>query len=267
MTVDHKPIPTELWRHPDPHSTPMFAFLNRVRDRYQLDIDGYPDLYKWSTQNPSEFWGEVWHFCGIRASKPYSQVLPPDAPLFPRPDFFAGSLLNFAENLLFPENVHVDESSTAVITATEVDGQLRSTTWAQLRDAVRQCSNAMRASGVGSGDVVAGFVSNHVEALVAMLAAAAIGAIWTGISPDNGVSAVLDRLVQIEPKVLFADNGTVYNGKPWSSMDKAAQIVKELKTLELVVLIKNIPETESQLHHMESMSSVVVTEYDNFLSR
>ena len=135
--------------------------------------------------------------------------MPADAPIFPRPDFFVGALLNFAENLLFPANAHVDESSTAVITATEIDGDIRTTTWAELREAVRKCSNALRAAGVKPRDVVAGFVSNHVEALVAMLAAAALGAIWTSISPDNGVSAVLDRLVQIEPKVLFADNGTV----------------------------------------------------------
>ncbi|KAI0906744.1 acetoacetate-CoA ligase-like protein [Ustulina deusta] len=264
MTIDG--TPTELWRHPDPHSTPMFAFLSHVRNKHRLDIDDYPGLYKWSTQNPSEFWGEVWHFCGIRASRSYFQVLPSDAPIFPRPDFFAGALLNFAENLLFPENAHVSESSPAVITATEVDGEVRTATWAQLREAVRQCSNALRATGVKPRDVVAGFVSNHVEALVAMLAAAALGAIWTGISPDNGVSAVLDRLVQIEPKVLFADNGTIYNGKPWSSMDKAAQIAKELKTLELVVLIKNIPEAELRLQDLKSTNSVVVAEYENFLS-
>ncbi|KAI3337639.1 acetoacetate-CoA ligase-like protein [Xylariaceae sp. AK1471] len=266
MTVNHKPTATELWRHPDPHSTPMFAFLKHVRNKYQLDIGDYPGLYKWSTQNLSEFWGEVWHFCGIKASKPYSQVLPPDAPIFPRPDFFAGARLNFAENLLYPENAHVDESSTAVITATEVDGQLRAATWAELREAVRQCSNALRAAGVKPRDVIAGYVSNHVEALVAMLSAAAIGAIWTGISPDNGVSAVLDRLVQIEPKVLFADNGTIYNGKPWYSMDKTAQIVNELRSLELVVVIKNIPEAQPQLQDLESSGSVAVAEYQSFLS-
>ncbi|KAI0543789.1 acetoacetate-CoA ligase-like protein [Xylaria curta] len=264
MTVDQKPTPTELWRHPDPQSTPMYAFLNHVKTKYQLTIDDYPGLYKWSTENPSDFWGEVWQFCGIRASKPYSQVLPPDAAIFPRPDFFSGALLNFAENLLFPENANIDESSTAIITATEVDGELRTATWAQLREAVRQCSNALRAAGVKPRDVVAGFVSNHVEALVAMLAAAALGAIWTSISPDNGVSAVLDRLVQIEPKVLFADNGTIYNGKSWSSMDKVAQIVKELKTLELVVLIKNIPETQL---HLDPTGSMVVAEYEDFLSK
>ncbi|KAI1419475.1 acetoacetate-CoA ligase-like protein [Xylaria sp. FL1777] len=263
MTLDR--TPTELWRHPDPHSTPMFAFLNHVRDKHQLEINDYPGLYKWSTRNPSEFWDEVWHFCGIRASRSYSQVLPRDAPIFPRPDFFTGALLNFAENLLFPANAHVDDSSTAVITATEVDGEVRTATWAQLREAVRRCSNALRAV-VKPGDVVAGFVSNHFEALVAMLAAAAVGAIWTGISPDNGVSAVLDRLVQIEPKVLFADNGTVYNGKPWSSMDKAAQVAKELKTLELVVLIKNIPDAQSRLQDLNLTESVVVAEYEDFLS-
>ncbi|KAF2962705.1 hypothetical protein GQX73_g10869 [Xylaria multiplex] len=204
MTISMESTPMELWRHPEPESTPMFTFL--------------------------------------------SHVLPPDAPIFPRPDFFAGALLNFAENLLFPENVHVSESSTAIITATELDGDLRTTSWAQLRD------------------VVAGFVSNHVESVVAMLAASTVGAIWTSISPDNGVSAVLDRLVQIEPKVLFADNGTIYNSKSWSSIDKVAQIVKELKTLQLVVWIKNIPETQWQLHHLEPRNSVVMTEYENFLS-
>ncbi|KAI0512766.1 acetoacetate-CoA ligase [Xylaria bambusicola] len=263
MTIDR--TSAELWRHPDPQSTSMYSFLDHVRNKYKLEIDDYPGLYKWSTQNPSEFWGEVWHFCGIKASQPYSQVLPADAPIFPRPDFFAGSLLNFAENLLFPQNVNVDESATAVITVTELDGSTQTATWAILRDAVRKCSFALRAAGVRPKDVVAGFVSNHYEALVAMLGAAAVGAIWTGISPDNGVSAVLDRLVQIEPKVLFADNGTVYNGKPWSSMDKVIQIVKELKTLEVVVFIVNIPLCKAPLD-IQLPDSVVGTEYSDFLN-
>ncbi|KAI1809506.1 acetoacetate-CoA ligase-like protein [Poronia punctata] len=269
MTVHTTPpsTSTELWRHSDPQSTPMFAFLEHVRDKYQLAIVDYPGLYEWSTQNIANFWGAVWAFCGIRASEPYSEVLPPDAPIFPRPDFFARARLNFAENLLFPENVDIDELSVAVLTTTEIDGDLRTTTWAQLREEVRRCSNALRAAGVGQGDVVAGFVSNHVEALVAMLAAAALGGVWTGISPDNGVSAVLDRLVQIEPKVLFADNGTVYNGKPWSSMEKVAQIVKELKSLEIVVVIQTLLKGGSQLPHegQGAKDELRVVEYDEFL--
>lgn len=165
--------------------------------------------------------------------------------MFPRPDFFAGSRLNFAQNLLFPPTSHpIDPSSTAILTVTELpDSPIRETTWAELREAVRRCTAALRAQGLRSGDVVAGYVSNHVEALVAMLAAAAIGAVWTGISPDNGVSAVLDRLGQIAPKVLFADNGTAYNGKGWSSTAKTTEIVSELTktgSLTTVVVIDNI---------------------------
>lgn len=188
--------------------------------------------------------------------------------MFPRPDFFSGALLNFAENLLFPENVDVSESSNAIITVTEVEGQQVSTTWAELREAVRRCSNALRTFGLKPNDVVAGFISNHVQAVVAMLSAAAIGAIWTGISPDNGVSAVLDRLAQIEPKVLFTDNGTVYNGKPWSGTEKTSQVVEALKSrgLELVVVINNVHDFDLGLEGLAS-KGLVAKEYQDFLER
>jgi acetoacetyl-CoA synthetase len=118
------------------------------------------------------------------------------------------------------------------------------------------------------GDVVAGYVSNHVEALVAMLAAASVGAVWTGISPDNGVSAVLDRLGQIAPKVLFADNGTVYNGKGWSSTAKTTEIVRELAkdggNLSTVVVIENI-DTDLCLQDLTPLG-VHAVDYTSFLS-
>lgn len=185
--------------------------------------------------------------------------------MFPRPDFFSGSRLNFAENLLFPAGVQ--ESQPACITLTEADGQALTTTWAELREAVRQCSHALRAAGVRPKDVVAGFVSNHVHAIVAMLGAAALGAVWTGISPDNGVSAVLDRLAQIEPKVLFADNGMLYNGKSWPSVDKTAQVADQLKSkgLELVVVINNI-EVGLGLEDLKA-KGVQAVEYESFLKR
>ncbi|KAI5860503.1 acetoacetate-CoA ligase [Durotheca rogersii] len=186
--------------------------------------------------------------------------------MFPRPDFFEGALLNVAENLLFPGNAEVAASATAVITVTEAEGQRVSTTWAELREAVRGCSAALRAAGLGPGDVVAGFVSNHVQALVAMLSAAALGAVWTGISPDTGVSAVLDRLVQIEPKALFADNGTLYNGKSWSSTGKTSQIVDELKPkgLALVIVVNNVQDVALGLDELHS-KGVAAKEYESFL--
>lgn len=115
--------------------------------------------------------------------------------------------------------------------------------------------------------MIAGFVSNHVQAIVAMLGAAAVGAVWTGISPDNGVSAVLDRLAQIEPKILFADNGMTYNGKPWSSADKILQIVEELKTKGLtnVIVINNI-KADLGLDDLKAQG-VGAEEYESFLKR
>lgn len=187
--------------------------------------------------------------------------------MYPRPDFFAGALLNFAENMLYPKNVNISEMSPAIITVTEVEGHEVTTTWAELREAVRRCSNSLRAAGLGPKDIVAGFVSNHHQAIIAMLSAASIGAIWTGISPDNGVSAVLDRLAQIGPKVLFADDGMVYNGKSWSSTAKILEIVDGLKEkgLELVVVIDNMS-VDSALGGIAS-KGVKARSYNDFLTQ
>ena len=188
--------------------------------------------------------------------------------MFPRPDFFVGARLNFAENLLFPANAEVSEDATAVITATEDASRLTETSWAELRDQVRRCSNALRAAGVKENSVVAGFVANHVQALVALLSAATLGAIWTGISPDNGVSAVLDRLTQIRPQVLFSDNATLYNGKEWSGKSKTLEIVAALKPhgLEQVIIVNSLPHIEDGIvEEIQGLGGVQATGYSSFL--
>ncbi|KAK2605115.1 hypothetical protein N8I77_007985 [Diaporthe amygdali] len=257
-----------LWKHPSPFDTQLARFMRHVSRKYELKLETYPMLYQWSIDNTTEFWGEAWEFCGVTCSRPYDAVLPGSggAAMFPRPDFFSGARLNFAENLLFPANVDVDASGVAVITATERPGDVVETSWAELREAVRRCANALRAAGLKQGDVVAGYVSNHVQALVAMLAAASIGAVWSGISPDNGVSAVLDRLAQLGPKVLFADDGMVYNGKEWSSTAKTSEIVAELKKkgLELVIVIRNLPDGDLGLEDLRGKVARV-EEYESLL--
>lgn len=256
-----------LWRHPNPSQTNLAAFMRHVSQKHFLHLDTYETLHAWSITEITTFWAEVWAFCGIRASKPYNHVLPPgsEAAMFPRPDFFHGARLNYAENLLYPTQ-QVDETATAAITVTET-GEERHTTWAELREAVRRCASALRTFGLKEGEIVAGFVSNHVEAVVAMLAAASIGAIWTGISPDTGVSAVLDRLAQIGPRVLVTDNAMVYNGKEWSSAAKTAEIVSVLrdKGLELVVVVENVRGADMA---MEALKEKVgrVESWDRFLA-
>lgn len=159
--------------------------------------------------------------------------------MYPPPQFFSGARLNFAENLLFPA-CDPNEDSLAAIAATEDSREY--VTWKELRARVRECVMAMKALGIDPGDRVAGYVANHCNALVAMLSAASLGAVWTGISPDTGVHAVLDRIQQIEPVLLFADNAVKYNGKVHAVLEKVEVISKQLPKLKAVVLFETIPE-------------------------
>ena len=157
--------------------------------------------------------------------------------MFPRPPFFQGAKINFAENLLYP-SCNPSEHSLAIIAATEETRERL--TWKQLRERVSRCTAAMKALGIKEGDRIAAYVSNHASAVVAMLSTTSIGAIWTAVSPDTGVQAVLDRVQQIEPVLLFADNAVMYNGKIHNVHDKLQQIVRELPQLQATVVFETI---------------------------
>ena len=139
--------------------------------------------------------------------------------------------------------------SVAVIQVSEVEDK-SFVTWDELRYRVKQCSCAMRNAGVRRNDRVAGYVANHSNALVAMLASVAIGALWTAISPDQGVSAVLDRLEQIQPSLLFADSAVSYNGKVHQTQDKIKEIVSSLPQLKSCVVFDTVIVSTSTLSHL-----------------
>lgn len=182
--------------------------------------------------------------------------------MFPRPDFFAGSLLNFAENLLYPANTNLDEHASAIIEATETGHSEIS--WAELRERVRKCAVALRSQGVKPLDRVAGFLGNHANTVIAMLATASIGAVWTGVSPDTGVTAVLERLVQIEPALLFVDNAVYYNGKVHSSHQKTVDIVRGLEGLKAVVMFETVKGYESDISGLNGKRKAYT--YDQFVN-
>lgn len=157
--------------------------------------------------------------------------------MFPRPSFFPDARLNFAQNLLFPADAPA-EDAPAVIEANET--ARASVTWRELRERVRQCAAALRDAGVQKDGRVAGYVANHCNALVAMLAATSIGALWTAISPDTGVHAVLDRMQQIGPVVLFADNAVTYNGKVHDVHDKLRDVARQLRGLRHCIVFETV---------------------------
>ncbi|HEX5418823.1 MAG TPA: AMP-binding protein, partial [Gammaproteobacteria bacterium] len=201
-----------------------------AEERSQLRSDAYGALYEWSVARPAEFWAAVWRFCGIRASTPYRTVLV-ERERMPGARWFEGARLNFAENLLAPQR-----DGAAVIFANE-RGERSELSWSELRRQVANVAAALREYGVEPGDRVAGLVANRPEAVVAMLASASIGAVWSSCSPDFGIDAVLDRFGQIEPKVLFATDGYFYNGKSFDSMPAVRAVAARLPGLRSVVVV------------------------------
>jgi acetoacetyl-CoA synthetase len=184
--------------------------------------------------------------------------------MFPKPAFFSGCQLNFAENLLFPASSPPEES-LAIIAATE--GTREKVTWAQLRQRVRECAAAMAAHGVRKGDRVAGYMANTSHSVVAMLAATSLGAIWSGVSPDTGVHAVLDRLRQVEPVLLFADNAVTYNAKVHETHAKISQVVAELPSVRNLIILETVQGHHFDLSTINKQPNTIVESDTSFLAK
>ena len=216
-------------------------FADRLREAGELSGPwSYDALHAWSVRHPERFWPALWRFCDVvaapRDGDPWDEVVhgldrmaPPDPVDGPR--WFAGARLNFAENLLRFTDEH-----EAIVSWTE-QGRRRVLTYGELTREVAQMAAALRRHGVGVGDRVAGFIPNIPEAVVAMLATASLGALWSSCSPDFGVKGVLDRFSQIGPRVLIAADGYRYAGKEVDSLERVRQIAESLPELEHVVVV------------------------------
>ncbi|MFL5607998.1 MAG: acetoacetate--CoA ligase [Gemmatimonadaceae bacterium] len=203
-----------------------------------------PSLYAWSIEHREQFWAAVWRFCGVIAEEregtaPWDAVLiggdrmaPPDPERGPR--WFSGARLNFAENLL-----RFRDDREALVLWTE-QGASRRMTYAELAQAVASFAGFLRSQGIVSGDRVAGFIPNIPEAVVAMLATASIGALWSSCSPDFGVTGVLDRFGQIAPRVLVVADGYRYAGKTIASLDRVRAFVASLPSVERLVVVPHL---------------------------
>jgi len=210
--------------------TKFLAFVNR---KYRLKIKSYPDLHRWSVDKVSDFWSAIWDYTGIVCSRRFETVVD-DLAKFPGAKWFSGARLNFAENLLRQRDEKI-----AVVSRTEV-GRLSQTTYSDLFQKVRSLGNALRKSGIAPGDRVAGYMPNIGNTAIAMLAATSIGAVWACCGAELGSGAVLDRLGQVEPKVLFAADGYVYKGKKFNILPNVEKVVDGVRSLKKIVLTSHI---------------------------
>jgi acetoacetyl-CoA synthetase len=207
----------------------MARYLSWLGETRDLKFESYADLWQWSVAEIEEFWASIWDYFQIIAHAPYSEVLPSRA--MPGARWFPGAQLNYTEHALRRRDDH-----PAVIAGGE-DRPLTTLTYAELANEVAACAAGLRRLGVGRGDRVGGFLPNVPEALVAFLAAASLGAVWSCCSPEFGVPSVVERLQQIEPKVLLAVPGYRYNGRWFDRREAVAEIVAQLRSLEAVVWV------------------------------
>jgi acetoacetyl-CoA synthetase len=216
----------------------MARFMHWAGGRRGSPFAGYEELWRWSVSDLEDFWAAIWDFSRVRASRPYTRVL--DSHHMPGARWFQGAELNYAENLL--DGVASGEASagregrTAVVHASELraHGEL---TWGELREQVAAVAGGLRALGVERGDRVVAYMPNVPETLIAFLATASIGAIWSSAAPEFGARSVVDRFAQIEPRVLLAVDGYRHGGKDFDRREVVEGILEELPSVEHTVVL------------------------------
>jgi acetoacetyl-CoA synthetase len=204
-------------------------FIQLVNRKYGLKIESYRALYDWSVEGISEFWAAMWEFADIKASRRYDEVVD-DLDRFPGARWFPGARLNFAENLLRHRDDH-----PAFMFKGETKRSAR-LTYSELYDQVSCLALSLREIGVRPGDRVCAYMPNLIETAIAMLASTSLGAVWASCGAELGPTAVLDRLGQIEPKVLFVADGYFYKGQVFNGLPNAEKVANGIPSIERVIV-------------------------------
>ncbi len=204
-------------------------FMDQARKELDPEIGEYRDLHRYSIEHPAEFWRKVWEFCEVVGYP--GETIVTDLDKMPGARWFPAARLNFAENLL-----RYRDDQTAIVFKSEAGGTAE-ISYRELYQAVAKTAAALKAQGVKTGDRVAGYMPNLPETVIAMLAATSIGAIWSSCSPDFGIAGVVDRLGQIQPRVLFCAAAYSYNGKTFDCLDKVRSIIKAIPSIEKTVVV------------------------------
>jgi acetoacetyl-CoA synthetase len=209
------------------------AYLQWLERERGLSFTGYDDLHAWSVGDLEAFWASVWDHFGIRARTPYERVLADRS--MPGARWFTGATLNYAEHMVgLLDTPEVDADDLAVLAYSQTREPVR-LTFGDLRDQVARARAGLQRLGVGPGDRVVAYLPNIPETLVAFLATASLGAVWSSCAPEFGPRSVVDRFAQVEPAVLLAVPGYVYGEKPVDRRPEVAEVATGLPTLRHVV--------------------------------
>lgn len=205
----------------------FMAWLNSERGHA---FSSYEEMRTWSVADLRAFWAAIWDYFELSSPTRYAAVL--DTDTMPGGKWFAGARVNYAEHVLRAGNGREDE--TAIFFASE-RADLAPMDWGELSARVRKLAVRLRELGIGPGDRVVSYMPNTPETIIAFLASASVGAVWSSASPEFGVKTVIDRFAQIEPALLFVCDGYRFNGKDYSRVAEARALVAQLPTLKHVV--------------------------------
>jgi acetoacetyl-CoA synthetase len=249
-------VRTPLWIPSDERKRDanITRFMDGVNAQYKLNLASYSDLYNWSVNEIPDFWRTVWDFAEIKASQRFDSVVT-DLSVFPGTKWFPGAKLNFAENLL---RYRDDQLAFIFKGETQTSKQM---TYAKLYDSVARLAYSLKESGVGVGDRVVGYMPNLIETAIGMLAATSLGATWSSCATDIGPSAAIERLGQVEPKILITADGYFYKGKIFDTLPHAAEVTRGIPSLQKVIVV-------SYTREKPDISQIPnAVHYDDFLSK
>jgi len=218
------------WTPKHPEQSKMYAFKTHIEAKYEVSLADYQALHSWSVEHIESFWQELALFFEVSFTTPATSILKQTNGDMFGARWFEGATLNVGEHLLKRRD---DHPALVVIDET---GRREVITYQSLFEEVSACAAGLKAQGVVEGDRIAGILPNSEFAIIAMLACASIGAIWSSCSPDFGIKALRDRLSQIEPKVLFICDGYHYHGKAFHLEEKAQELINTLPSIEKLIL-------------------------------
>lgn len=228
----------KVWTPKQPELSQMWQFMHFAGEQTRQSFKSYQELHNWSVTDSASFWEVLCQFFKISFDTPTEQIINPYSSMLDA-QWFSGTHFNFAQKLLSRRDAH-----TALISLDENNRRV-SLSYEELYHAVAQCAAGLKAQGIQVGDRVAAVMPNTTYTIIAMLASTSLGAIWSSCSSDFGAQAAIDRLGQIEPKIVFICDGHQYAGKVYSEEEKIKQLADAIPSLTHIVICPNLDQNNT----------------------